>query len=399
MLTPWVLERRRPLAVYGPPGVRAMTDHLLAAYAEDIRVRNEGLEPDKTDGWQVQAHEIKPGVVYRDSNVTVTAFAVPHANWKFAFGYRFETRDKVIVISGDTRPERPRGDGVRQLRHPRPRGVFGGSFPHQTGRMAALPCGRPHLDDRAGRARDAGEAAAAGSLSPAILGHRRRRTGSRGPAWLRRRGGVGEGSGSVSLSDWLGSLSEGRTMRTVITLAGAACVAVLCNTGCFTSKPVGSTGFSHPQGLSDLNGTYRNLAEHDPKDPGNYYLSTIIWPDEKSPTTIETIEVTALSDTALRVRAHAYGALEEIRRDQTFRVGKDFEFSNGRLHLHPKWTNTSKEPEAGGLFFVRTATELGIDKKGEGKTVSHQDVVGAVYLVMPIALRINEELRFVRVDR
>jgi ribonuclease BN (tRNA processing enzyme) len=56
MLTPWVLERRRPLAVYGPPGVRAMTDHLLAAYAEDIRVRNEGLEPDKTDGWQVQAH-------------------------------------------------------------------------------------------------------------------------------------------------------------------------------------------------------------------------------------------------------------------------------------------------------------------------------------------------------
>jgi ribonuclease BN (tRNA processing enzyme) len=104
MLTPWVLERRRPLAVYGPPGVRAMTDHLLAAYAEDIRVRNDGLEPDKTDGWQVQAHEIKPGLVYRDTNVTVTAFAVPHANWKFAFGYRFQTRDKIIVISGDTRP-------------------------------------------------------------------------------------------------------------------------------------------------------------------------------------------------------------------------------------------------------------------------------------------------------
>jgi ribonuclease BN (tRNA processing enzyme) len=29
---------------------------------------------------------------------------VPHANWKHAFGYRFETRDRTVVISGDTRP-------------------------------------------------------------------------------------------------------------------------------------------------------------------------------------------------------------------------------------------------------------------------------------------------------
>ncbi|MEK7330481.1 MAG: MBL fold metallo-hydrolase [Candidatus Eisenbacteria bacterium] len=104
MLTPWVLERREPLKVYGPPGTRAMADHLLAAYAEDIRVRIEGLEPEKTDGWQVHTHEIAAGPVYRDTNVKVTAFAVPHANWRHAFGYRFETRDRVIVVSGDTRP-------------------------------------------------------------------------------------------------------------------------------------------------------------------------------------------------------------------------------------------------------------------------------------------------------
>ena len=36
--------------------------------------------------------------------MTVKAFAVPHANWRYAFGYRFETPDRVIVISGDTRP-------------------------------------------------------------------------------------------------------------------------------------------------------------------------------------------------------------------------------------------------------------------------------------------------------
>jgi ribonuclease BN (tRNA processing enzyme) len=104
MLTPWVLERRKPLEVYGPPGVAAMTRHLLEAYSEDIQMRQEGLEPDKHDGWKVSAHEIKAGLVYRDSNVTVKAFAVPHANWKHAFGYRFESNGEIVVISGDTRP-------------------------------------------------------------------------------------------------------------------------------------------------------------------------------------------------------------------------------------------------------------------------------------------------------
>jgi len=104
ILTPWVLERREPLEVYGPAGTRTMTDHLLAAWAEDIRVRIEGLEPEKSDGWQVHTHEIVAGPVYQDSNVKVTAIAVPHANWRRSFGYRFETPDKAIVISGDTRP-------------------------------------------------------------------------------------------------------------------------------------------------------------------------------------------------------------------------------------------------------------------------------------------------------
>ena len=104
MLTPWVLERRVPLEVYGPRGIADMTRHLLAAYAEDIRMRQEGLEPDKHEGWRVNAHEIREGVVYRDSNVAVTAFAVPHANWKHAYGYRFEAGGRSIVISGDTRP-------------------------------------------------------------------------------------------------------------------------------------------------------------------------------------------------------------------------------------------------------------------------------------------------------
>ncbi|MGH7646175.1 MAG: MBL fold metallo-hydrolase [Gemmatimonadales bacterium] len=103
IFTPWVLERAAPLEVYGPAGVEAMTDHLLAAYEQDVRIRLEGLEPANETGHRVNAREIVPGVVYRDSNVTVTACAVPHGSWPQAFGYRFDTRDRRIVISGDTR--------------------------------------------------------------------------------------------------------------------------------------------------------------------------------------------------------------------------------------------------------------------------------------------------------
>lgn len=103
-LTPWVLGRAEPLEVHGPPGTRAMAEHVLAAWGEDIRVRREGLEPGTTEGWRMRAHEIAAGPCFRDANVAVTAIPVPHANWPHALAYRFETGDRTIVVSGDTRP-------------------------------------------------------------------------------------------------------------------------------------------------------------------------------------------------------------------------------------------------------------------------------------------------------
>ena len=43
-------------------------------------------------------------MVYHDSNVKVTAFLVKHGTWDQAFGYRFDTADRSVVISGDTAP-------------------------------------------------------------------------------------------------------------------------------------------------------------------------------------------------------------------------------------------------------------------------------------------------------
>ena len=104
IFTPWVLHRRAPLQAYGPRGLGRMTDHILKAWQEDIRVRSSGLEQADHTGYKVEVHEISPGVVYRDQNVKVTAFPVKHGSWKQAFGYRFDSADRSIVLSGDTAP-------------------------------------------------------------------------------------------------------------------------------------------------------------------------------------------------------------------------------------------------------------------------------------------------------
>lgn len=101
--TTWVAERKAPLQVFGPPGIDSMAYHLTAAYREDIAIRTDGTQPSTPDGWRIAATVVKPGVVYQDSNVTVTAVPVPHSTWKAAFGYRFQTKDRTIVVSGDTR--------------------------------------------------------------------------------------------------------------------------------------------------------------------------------------------------------------------------------------------------------------------------------------------------------
>jgi ribonuclease BN (tRNA processing enzyme) len=105
IFTPWIMGRKARLEVYGPPGTRDMAEHILKAYEADIQIRTGDLEHANTTGYKVNVHEIKPGVVYRDPNVTVTAFAVHHGRWPHAYGYRFETRDRTIVISGDASPD------------------------------------------------------------------------------------------------------------------------------------------------------------------------------------------------------------------------------------------------------------------------------------------------------
>ena len=160
IFSPWVLGRTEPLAAYGPRGLRSMTGHIQKAWEKDIHVRITGLEQANRTGYKVDVHEISPGVVYRDSNVTVTAFLVKHGTWDQAFGYRFDTADRSIVISGDTAPAEsvvaacngcdvllhelynPNGE---QLREPHWKAYFKSfhTTPEELGELATRA--RPHL--------------------------------------------------------------------------------------------------------------------------------------------------------------------------------------------------------------------------------------------------------------
>src|SRR6266852_3255520 len=62
ILTSWVMRRRAPFPVFGPSGLQRMTNHLLAAYSEDIDIRENGLEREVAGGYRVDVHEIQAGV-------------------------------------------------------------------------------------------------------------------------------------------------------------------------------------------------------------------------------------------------------------------------------------------------------------------------------------------------
>jgi len=106
ILTPAVVGRHDTLRVFGPVGLRAMTLHLLAAYAADLEARR--ATGDDMSGYEVEVAEIPTPAalveVYRDDNVTVRAFAASHGADGGALGYRFDAGGRSFVVSGDTTP-------------------------------------------------------------------------------------------------------------------------------------------------------------------------------------------------------------------------------------------------------------------------------------------------------
>lgn len=103
ILTPWIMGRDVPLKLYGPPGLDAMSKNITEAYIDDINYRLYGSQPANKLGYTTLVNEIsEDGVIYKDENVKVIAFKNAHGDFKNSFGFLFITKDKKILLSGDT---------------------------------------------------------------------------------------------------------------------------------------------------------------------------------------------------------------------------------------------------------------------------------------------------------
>ena len=100
---PWYLASDRQLDIYGPRNTAKIVEKVIDAY-------QYVLDVGEVSGTKYEApiialgHDfLKSGRVYQDENVTVDAFKVLHGNMPNSFSYKFTTKDRVVVISGDKR--------------------------------------------------------------------------------------------------------------------------------------------------------------------------------------------------------------------------------------------------------------------------------------------------------
>ena len=110
MMQSWAAGRTQKLNVYGPPGVEKVVAGFMQAYAldTDYRVLHHGEETMPRSAAAAIAQPIKlksddaAALVFERNGLKVLAFKVNHDPVTPAYGYRFEYKGRVVVISGDT---------------------------------------------------------------------------------------------------------------------------------------------------------------------------------------------------------------------------------------------------------------------------------------------------------
>lgn len=112
MLQRWIQSTAKsPLPVHGPPGVQQVVQGFNDAYTLDKSYRighhGESVAPPEGFGSKPVSFELPADgsrrVVLAGDNLEIAAFAVEHTPVNPAVGYRIRYKDRVVVISGDTR--------------------------------------------------------------------------------------------------------------------------------------------------------------------------------------------------------------------------------------------------------------------------------------------------------
>jgi ribonuclease BN (tRNA processing enzyme) len=98
----WAAKQLPRVDAYGPFGLRRMTRDFFDYMKFDIETRivDEGVnDPRKL----LRVHEFnRAGIVLQNQDVKVTSLRVRHPPITQSYAYRFDTRDRSVVISGDT---------------------------------------------------------------------------------------------------------------------------------------------------------------------------------------------------------------------------------------------------------------------------------------------------------
>lgn len=98
----WITSQPIKIDTYGPTGLNKLTSDFFAYQKFDIdtRIADEGLTDPRT---LITAHEFnQAGVVMQNADVRVTSLRVRHPPITQSYAYRFDAKDRSIVISGDT---------------------------------------------------------------------------------------------------------------------------------------------------------------------------------------------------------------------------------------------------------------------------------------------------------
>lgn len=86
--------RARPLALYGPPGMRERVEMLFRALYDSIATSSAPFE--------ARFEEVGPGATLRVQDVVVEPFAVAHVPELACLGYRVTADGRTLCFSGDS---------------------------------------------------------------------------------------------------------------------------------------------------------------------------------------------------------------------------------------------------------------------------------------------------------
>ena len=171
----------------------------------------------------------------------------------------------------------------------------------------------------------------------------------------------------------------------------------LALTGCATTQGDEFSGFAQSIDISALSGVYRNKAEANSTALPPRYLSAFLWRGDTSVphAAVHTVLLEVKND--MFVQAQAFGKDGQVMASNRLECGTHFEFKAGLLQLK---TSVQAAGFKSGEPMVGVAKEsivFGLDDQGHGKLRQLSSATGMAFLMLPIHVSDEANMRFVRI--